>query len=102
MHSFYMYRCVIGLIECSLCRKDTVQICEKMLNNLGQYGKCLFGSEILNLKLKRRPSKWSYSTGQFHGGLSIRGAHFVFDWYFTKFRGAQKMSGEMACGIFRS
>ena len=25
----------------------------------------------------------------------IRGAHFVFDWYFTKFRGAQKMSGEM-------
>ena len=25
----------------------------------------------------------------------MRGAHFVFDWYFTKFRGAQKMSGEM-------
>ena len=37
----------------------------------------------------------SYSTGQFRGALSIRGAHFVFDWYFTKFRGAQKMSGEM-------
>ena len=38
---------------------------------------------------------WSYSTGQFRGALSIRGAHFVFGWYFTKFRGAQKMSGEM-------
>ena len=38
---------------------------------------------------------WSYSTGQFRGALSIRGAHFVFDWYFTKFRGAQKISGEM-------
>ena len=37
----------------------------------------------------------SYSTGQFRGALSIRGAHFVFGWYFTKFRGAQKMSGEM-------
>ena len=39
--------------------------------------------------------EWSYSTGQFRGALSIRGAHFVFDWYFTKFRGAQKISGEM-------
>ena len=37
----------------------------------------------------------SDATGQFRGALSIRGAHFVFDWYFTKFRGAQKMSGEM-------
>ena len=46
-------------------------------------------------KMDVKVHQWSYSTGQFRGALSIRGAHFVFDWYFTKFRGAQKMSGEM-------